>query len=83
MKGAKLQEVFEDLDFIVLIDKHSQRGRFVRHANGQPLAFFQMTEDGAFRHGWVEHSRGDGRTECLDWPTFYHLVTHRTAGATQ
>ena len=82
MKGPKLRQVLEDLGFLVFIDEHTQRGRFVRHADGRPLAFYDMTEDGAFRHGWVEHERGNGRTDCIDWPTFYNVVTHRNAGAT-
>jgi len=83
VNGAKFQAVLEDLGFLVFIDTHSNRGRFVRFADGTPYAFYSMNEDGAFRHGWVKHDRGHGRSDFTDWPNFYDRITRRkAAGAT-
>jgi len=38
--------------------------------NGQQIAYYDLTEDLAFRFGWVEHPAGNGRTDCLSWVEF-------------
>lgn len=78
MRGEKLRAVLEDLDDLgLLVLSDGRRGRWVRHADTTPLGFYDMHEDGAFRHGWVELPRSGGRTDCLSWPEFYALIRLR------
>lgn len=77
MKGRKLRQVLEDLGHLVLRDEHGVRGFFVRTATGAPLGRYDLYEDGAYRHGWVENERGNGRTDYISWPEFYEHIAKR------
>lgn len=68
MRGPKLRAILEDLDLLVL----QGHGSFhVRDSKGAAIATYDLTEDLAFRFGWVDNKRGDGRTDCLSWVEFY------------
>lgn len=72
-KGIRLRAHLEDLGFIVFADPPT--GHRVRLAkNSVPVAYYDTTEDGAYRHGWVEHADGKGRTDCLSWPDLDRLL---------
>lgn len=77
MRHEKFRAVLEDLGFLVLRVAGGRDAFYVRHADSRPLGFYRLDEHGAFHSGWVEHERGDGRTDCIDWPTLYDLVTRR------
>jgi hypothetical protein len=78
MKGEKLRAVLEDVDGLgLLVLKGAQRSFAVRNADGSSLAFYDTTEDGAFRYGYVEMAESSGRTDAIDWPTFYDLIRSR------
>ena len=80
MRGAKFRAVLEDLGFLVFADNHTRHGFFVRHADGRPLAFYELFhEDLAFRFGWIENEHGNGRTDCISWPELYERITRRKA----
>lgn len=71
MRGMKLRAVLEDCDLLVLKDRIGPRAYRVTTLTARPIAFYDLHEDGAFRHGWVERADGNGRTDCLSWIEFY------------
>jgi hypothetical protein len=55
----------------------AQSTGFSVQKNGQQIAYYDLTEDKAFRFGWVQHRDGNGRTDCLSWVEFLaHLEAH-------
>jgi hypothetical protein len=78
VRGEKLRAVLEDVDDLgLLVLRNSPRSFFIRNADSSPLGFYDLHEDLAFRHGWVELPGSAGRHDCLDWPTFYDLIRER------
>lgn len=73
MRAPKLRAILEDLGFLIFSEE--PRGLYVRLATGRQVAFFDVTEDKAFRHGWVEVKAGTGRRDCLSWSEFYAVLT--------
>lgn len=71
MRAPKLRAILEDLGFLILTEE--PRGLYVRLNSGRQVAFFDVTEDLAFRHGWVEVKAG--RRDCLSWPEFWAVLT--------
>jgi hypothetical protein len=70
MRGNKFRDVLEDLELVVLRDALGPRSYRVT-AKGHPVAFYDLYEDGAFRHGWVERKDGQARIDCLSWVEWY------------
>lgn len=71
MRGPKLVAILDDLELRVFRDRIGPRAYRVTTLRNKTIAFFDLYEDQEFRHGWVEHRDGDGRTDCLTWIDFY------------
>lgn len=67
MKGEAIRAELEDAGLLVFKDGDGLR---VRTAAADPVAFYDLCEDGAFRFGWVERADGSGRIDCLSWVDF-------------
>jgi hypothetical protein len=73
MKGIRAQ--IEDLNLVVVKDRSTRNPDAFVVRLEQPgmrvIARYDVTEDGHYRFGWIEHPDGKGRTDCLDWLEFH------------
>lgn len=70
MRGPKLRAILEDLDLHVLNQRRTYH--VYRNLEQAPVASYDLSEDLAYRFGWVEnHNHALGRIDCLSWVEFY------------